>query len=63
MVVNINSTPPGVNVVEQMRASNAIIGGEGNGGADLPHVACRSRCLGWDWSVSDAPGHEKFDMQ
>ena len=36
-----------VNVVNRMKETNAIIGGEGNGGVIYPELALWKRCIGW----------------
>ena len=45
-----------VNVVTKMKETNAIIGGEGNGGIILPRAALRPRRVGWYCFVFDALG-------
>ena len=51
-----------VNVVTKMKDTEAIIGGEGNGGIIYPSFALWKRLTGRNCFVSDSFGREKNEM-
>ena len=48
-----------VNVVAVMKANNAIIGGEGNGGIIYPALHYGKRFIGWGSAFLDTSGQRK----